>query len=138
MEELKTKKQSSGVQEFLADISDPEVRKDCQALAGLMSKITGDPGDLWGTSIVGFGEYHYRYASGRENDWFKMGFSPRKQNLTIYIMSGYEDKQELLDKLGPHFLGKSCLYIKRLSDIDMPTLEALLRRVNESKSYGEA
>lgn len=138
MEELKTRRQNSGVSEFLAGIPDPQIRKDCQTLSDLMSTITGDPGDVWGTSIIGFGEYHYRYASGRENDWFKMGFSPRKQRLTIYIMSGYDDKQELLDKLGPHSLGKSCLYIRRLSDINLEVLDDLLRQANEAKNYGEA
>jgi hypothetical protein len=138
MEELKTKRQNSGVKEFLASIPDESVRKDCQVLVDLMSKITGDPGDMWGTSIVGFGEYHYKYASGRENDWFRMGFSPRKANLTIYIMSGYEDKKDLLDKLGPHSLGKSCLYIKRLNDIDLSVLEELLEQANQARNYGQA
>ncbi|HEY5806050.1 MAG TPA: DUF1801 domain-containing protein [Candidatus Saccharimonadales bacterium] len=138
MAELKTKKQNSGVDEFLASIPDDGVRQDCRELTDLMRKITGDPGDMWGTSIVGFGEYHYKYASGRENDWFRMGFSPRKQNLTIYIMSGYEDKEDLLAKLGPHSLGKSCLYIKRLADIDMKVLADLLRQAHQTKNYGEA
>lgn len=135
--ELKTKRQNSGVKQFLANIADEAVRKDCQLLADLMSRITDDEGDVWGTSIVGFGEYHYKYASGRENDWFRMGFAPRKQNITIYIMSGYEDKKDLLAQLGPHSLGKSCLYIKRLQDIHLPALEQLLRQANEAKNYGE-
>ena len=137
MEELKTKKQNTGVKEFLAAIPDETVRKDCQTLFDIMSSITGDPGDMWGTSIVGFGEYHYRYASGRENDWFRMGFSPRRANLTIYIMSGYDDKRALLDKLGPHSLGKSCLYIKRLRDVDLGVLREMLERANQIKNYGE-
>lgn len=137
MAELKTKKQSGGVTQFLADLEDPAVRKDCQTLAQMMAEVTGDPGDLWGTSIVGFGEYHYKYASGRENDWFRMGFSPRKQNLTIYIMSGYEDKQKLLAKLGPHSLGKSCLCIKQLADVDLSVLRELLQAANSSRNYGE-
>lgn len=137
MEKLKTQKQNSGVKEFLASIADESVRQDCQTLADMMHKITGDPGDMWGPSIVGFGEYHYKYASGRENDWFKMGFSPRKANLTIYIMSGYDDKQELLERLGKHSLGKSCLYVKRLSDIDLSVLRELLEAANKAKNYGE-
>ena len=137
MAELKTKKQNTGVKEFLASIPDDLVRKDCQTLADLMSKTTGDPGDMWGTSIVGFGTYHYRYASGREADWLRMGFSPRKANLTIYCMSGFGDKKDLLAKLGPHSLGKGCLYVKRLSDIDLKVLEALVKRANSSKNFGE-
>lgn len=137
MAELKTQKQNTGVKDFLASISDETVRKDCQTLVALMHKITGDPGDMWGTSIVGFGQYHYKYATGREADWFKMGFAPRKQNLTIYIMSGYHDKQELLDKLGPHGLGKSCLYIRRLSDVDIKVLTDVLKAANKAKNYGE-
>jgi len=83
---------------------------------------------MWGDAIVGFGNYHYRYASGREGDWFLTGFSPRKQNLTLYIMSGFEQYDTLLGKLGKHSTSKSCLYIKRLDDIDLPTLSDLVRR----------
>ena len=137
MTELKTKKQNGGVKEFLAAIADPRIRQDCQTLADMMSKVTGDPGDMWGSSIVGFGTYHYRYASGREADWLRMGFSPRKQNLTIYFMSGFEDKQDLLTKLGPHSLGKGCLYVKRLSAIDMTVLKQLIKRANTAKNHGE-
>lgn len=138
MAELKTQKQNSGVADFLAGIADEKVREDCQTLATLMSKITDDPGDMWGTSIVGFGDYRYSYADGRENNWFKIGFSPRKQNLTIYIMGGYQGKQALLDKLGPHSLGKSCLYVKHLADIDLGVLEDLLRRSYEGNQDGRA
>ena len=137
MAELKTKKQNTGVKEFLANIPDDQVRKDCQTLTDLMSNITGDPGDMWGTSIVGFGTYHYRYATGREADWLRVGFSPRKANLTIYFMSGFEDKKDLLSKLGPHSLGKGCLYVKRLRDINLKVLEALIKRSNHSKNFGE-
>jgi len=137
MAELKTKKQNTGVKEFLASIPDEETRKDCQTLADVMSKITGDSGDMWGTSIVGFGTYHYKYSTGREADWLRMGFSPRKVNLTIYIMSGFEDKKDLLAKLGPHSLGKGCLYLKHLRDIDFKVLESILQRANISKNYGE-
>jgi hypothetical protein len=137
MAELKTKKQNGGVEEFLAAIEDEETRKDCQTIAKLMSKITGDKGDMWGTSIVGYGLYHYKYASGREADWLRMGFSPRKQNLTIYFMSGFEDKKDLLAKLGPHSLGKGCLYVKHLRNIDLQVLEALIKQANTAKNYGE-
>lgn len=121
----------------MSDIQDPEARKDCLTLHELMSKATGDAGDMWGTSIVGYGTYHYKYATGREADWLRMGFSPRKQNLTIYFMSGFADKQDLLAKLGPHSLGKGCLYVKRLSDIDLKVLGALIKRANTSKNFGE-
>jgi hypothetical protein len=135
--ELKTKKQNTGVKQFIDDIQDPEVRQDCMVLHELMSRITGDEGDMWGTSIVGYGTYHYRYATGREADWLRMGFSPRKQNLTMYFMSGFTEMQDLLDKIGPHSLGKGCLYVKRLSDIDLKVLEALIKRSSASKNFGE-
>ena len=83
---------------------------------------------MWGSSIVGFGSYHYKYASGREGDSFLTGFSPRKQNLTLYIMAGFDQYEELLKKLGKHTTGKSCLYIKRLENIDLPTLKALIQQ----------
>lgn len=137
MAELKTKKQNTGVKQFLDGIQDPEDKADCLALDKLMSEATGDAGDMWGTSIVGYGTYHYRYATGREADWLRMGFSPRKANLTIYFMSGFKDTQDLLDKLGPHTLGKGCLYIKHLRDIDLEVLKALIKRSNESKNFGE-
>lgn len=138
MTELKTKKQNGGVEEFIASVADETTRRDCRTLADLMSKISGDKGDMWGPSIVGFGQYHYKYASGREADWPRIGFSPRKQNLTIYITNGFDDKQDLLGELGTHSVSKSCLYIKRLVDVDLDVLAQLLKRAYESKSYGEA
>jgi Domain of unknown function (DU1801) len=92
-----------------------------------MSDITGEVPRMWGTNIIGFGKYHYVYESGREGDWFIMGFSPRKQNLTLYIMSGFKEYDSLLSKLGKYKLGKSCLYIKKLSDIDIEVLKKILR-----------
>jgi hypothetical protein len=91
-----------------------------------MQKVTASKPVMWGASIVGFGTYHYVYASGREGDWMMMGFSPRKQNLTLYIMPGLAPYAALLRKLGPHSTGKSCLYIKRLEDLDLTVLEAIL------------
>ncbi|MCO5207271.1 MAG: DUF1801 domain-containing protein, partial [Anaerolineae bacterium] len=88
--------------------------------------VTGEPGALWGTSIVGFGTYHYKYASGREGDWFVTGFSPRKQNMTLYIMPGFEQYNDLLSKLGKHKTGKSCLYINKLDDVDLDVLRELV------------
>ena len=128
MVELKTKKLSGGVKEFLTGISDDEVRSDCQTLIDLMGNITGKEPDMWGTSMVGFDTYRYKYATGREGEWFLMGFSPRKQNITIYIQAGYDDKQDILARLGPHSIGKSCLYIRRLADINMQAFKELLVR----------
>ena len=91
-----------------------------------MQEVTGDAGHMWGDSIIGFGSYHYKYASGREGDWFLVGFSPRKRNLTLYIMSGFDSYDGLLGKLGKHKTGKSCLYVNKLEDVDMDTLRELV------------
>lgn len=129
MAELITKKNEASVVDFLNAINDVETRKDCFAILEIMKQATKAEPKMWGTSIVGFGEYHYKYASGRENDWFLAGFSPRKQNMTLYIMSGFERYNDLLKKLGKHSTGVSCLYIKRLADVDRQVLKEL---VNES------
>lgn len=126
MAELKTKKTDASVDDFLAGIDDEQRRKDSEAVLALMKKITKAPPKMWGTSIVGFGSYHYRYASGQEGDWPLVGFSPRKQNLTVYIMAGFDDYPELMAQLGKYKTGKSCLYLKRLSDIDTKVLEKLI------------
>ncbi|WKZ34191.1 MAG: DUF1801 domain-containing protein [Anaerolineales bacterium] len=126
MAELITKKNEASVVDFLNAINDVETRKDCFAILEIMKQATKAEPKMWGTSIVGFGEYHYKYASGRENDWFLAGFSPRKQNLTLYIMSGFERYNDLLKKLGKHSTGVSCLYIKRLADVDRQVLEELV------------
>ncbi|PJE64305.1 MAG: hypothetical protein COU90_02540 [Candidatus Ryanbacteria bacterium CG10_big_fil_rev_8_21_14_0_10_43_42] len=125
--ELKTKKTKQSVIAFLNTIKDLEKKKDAKKILALMKEITGERPQMWGDSMVGFGDYHYTYASGREGDWFLVGFSPRKQNLTIYIMPGYKDYGPLMKKLGPHALGKSCLYIKRLDDMHIPTLKKLIK-----------
>jgi uncharacterized protein YdhG (YjbR/CyaY superfamily) len=93
-----------------------------------MQAVTKGPPQMWGSSIVGFGSYHYKYASGREGDWFIVGFSPRKQNLTLYIISGFDQYAALLKKLGKYKTAKSCLYINRLDDIDLPTLKELVKQ----------
>ena len=126
MEKLKTQKTKASVSAFLKGIADGDQRKDCQTLVRIMKAAVGAAPKMWGSSIVGFGHYHYKYASGRENDWFLLGFSPRKQDLTIYLMSGIDRHDALLPKLGKYKTGKSCLYIKRLADIDMAVLEELL------------
>jgi len=127
MAEPKTKPTKQSVKEFLNKIDDPERRADCFAVAKMMEEITGEKPIMWGPSIVGFGSYHYKYASGREGDWPKAAFSPRKKDLTVYLMMGYTKHTELLEKLGKHSGGKSCLYIKRLSDIHVPTLKKLIK-----------
>jgi hypothetical protein len=127
--ELKTKKRKASVAKFLDSVKDEEKRRGAKEINKIMKEITGEKPTMWGPSIVGYGTYHYKYASGREGDWMKTGFSPRKDNLTVYIMPGYTlDKYKvLLKKLGPHKLGKSCLYIKRLSDIHIPTLKKIIK-----------
>ena len=125
MAELKTKRTNASVEKFLSGFPE-ETRKDCHEILKMMEQATKAEPKMWGASIVGFGSYHYKYASGREGDWMLTGFSPRKQNLTLYIMPGFERHANLLKKLGRHSLGKSCLYIKRLSDVDKKVLKELV------------
>jgi hypothetical protein len=127
MAEPKTKPTNQSVKEFLNEIPEPERRADCFAVAKMMEEITGEKPTMWGPSIVGFGTHHYKYASGREGDWPIAAFAPRKRDLTVYLMVGFEKNAELMEKLGKHSTGKSCLYIKRLSDIDVPTLRKLIK-----------
>ena len=126
MAELKTKLTGASVDSFLDTIKDAQVRDDCRAIAGMMQKATKSPARMWGSSIVGFGTCRYTYASGREGEWMLTGFSPRKQNITLYLMSGFDRYDELMAALGTHSCGKSCLYIKRLSDVHLPTLRKLI------------
>ena len=126
MAELKTKPTKVSVASFVAKIADERKRADAKALIAIMKDATKSEPVMWGSSIVGFGSYSYAYASGQTGDWPIIGLSPRKQNLTVYIMPGFEEFGDLLGKLGPHTTGKSCLYIKRLSDIDVPTLKKLI------------
>ena len=127
MTELKTKLTQASVDDCLDAIQDEQMRQDCRTVAKIMQAVANAEPRMWGDSIVGFGSYHYRYASGREGDWPLTGFSPRKQNLTLYIMAGFEQYDDLLRKLGKHARGKSCLYIKRLSDVHLPTLKKLVQ-----------
>ena len=126
MAELKTRPSGASVEAFLQGVGDEARREDCRALLALMRRVTGAEPEMWGTSIVGFGSYHYAYASGREGDWFVTGFSPRKRDLALYIMAGFTEYDALLARLGPHQTGKSCLYVKRLADLDLEVLEALV------------
>jgi len=126
MAELKTKRTEASVDDFIAGIADAQRREDCRALLAMMKRVTKAPPKMWGASMVGFGSYHYRYASGRAGDWFLAGFSPRRQDLTVYVMAGFEDYPELMARLGKYKTGKSCLYLKRLSDVDAAVLEKLI------------
>lgn len=126
MAENKTRPTTKSVPKFLEQIEDPKRRADCRTVASLMEKLSGSKPKMWGDSIVGFGDYHYKYASGREGDWFLVGFSPRKQNLTLYIMGYLEQYPDHLEKLGKFKHGKGCLYIKTLEDINMDALESLI------------
>lgn len=128
MAELKTKVNDASVDKFLKGVQDEEKREDCYGIIEIMGKAAGAEPKMWGTSIVGFGSYHYNYASGREGDWMLVGFSPRKQNLTLYIMSGFDEYDSLLKELGKHSTGKSCLYIKKLADVDTKVLKELVTK----------
>ena len=126
MAELKTKPNDASVSKFIEKVDDSGRKSDCFELIEIMKEITGEPPKMWGDSIVGFGSYHYKYSSGREADWLLTGFSPRKLNLTMYIMSGLERYEQLLTNLGKYKTGKSCLYVKRLDDIDKKVLKSLI------------
>ena len=138
MSQRKTTQNESDVNAFLAAVENPRRRADAGQLLALMQEVTGEPPKMWGPSIVGFGKYHYRYASGREGDSLVVGFSPRKQNLVIYIMPGFSDYDELLGRLGKFRTGRSCLYVNKLDDVDLDLLEQLVREsVEEMKRrYG--
>jgi hypothetical protein len=127
MAELKTKKNDGDVHALLAGISDDTVRRDAETMVGLMRTATRAEPAMWGSAIIGFGSYHYVYASGREGDWFQIGFAPRKKNLTIYLMGGLKAHAALLKKLGKHKVAGSCLHITNLDDVHLPTLKELLR-----------
>ena len=126
MTENKTTLTNQSVEQFLDAVADEQKRKDSFTLLELMKQVTGMEPKMWGSSIVGFGSYHYKYESGREGDAIVAGFSPRKQNLTLYNIGGFEQYDDLLKKLGKYTLGKGCLYIKHLDDIDLPTLKILI------------
>ena len=128
MAELKTKRNKGDVEAFLNRVPDEKKRQDSFTILELMKQVTGEEPEMWGDSIVGFGSYHYKYASGREADWFLTGFSPRKQNLTLYIMAGFDEYEQLLNKLGKHSTGKSCLYVKKLEDVNMDVLKELVKQ----------
>ena len=132
MSDLKTKKTRQDPEAFIEKVEHETRRKDSRIIYKMMSKITGDSGSMWGSSIIGFGHYHYKYASGREADWFLTGFSPRKASLSLYIMTGFKHYEEILSRLGKFKTGKGCLYINKLDDVDLNVLEEL---ISESVNY---
>jgi len=122
----KTTENDGDVDAFLAAVEDDVKRTDSLALKKMMERVSGEPAKMWGDSLVGFGSYHYKYASGREGDFLLTGFAPRKQNLSLYIMPGFDPYQDELAKLGKHKTARACLYIKRLSDVDLGVLERIV------------
>ena len=138
MAEQKTKPTAEGVDAYIAKIADEQRRKDCKALVALMKKVTKAKPVMWGPSIVGFGKYHYKYASGHEGDSCLVGFASRKADLSIYVMSAFTGRAGLLKKLGKHKSAKACLYVKKLDDVDLGVLEEIVRRSVDyvRKTYG--
>ncbi len=128
MAEPKTKPTDRDVEDFLNSVQDEKKRQDSFTILRLMEEATGEEPQMWGDSIIGFGLYKYKYASGREGEWFLTGFSPRVQNLTLYIMSGFDQYDVLLDQLGKYKTGKSCLYINKIEDVDLQTLKDLVEQ----------
>lgn len=135
MAELKTKETTASVSQFLNAIPDEQRRKDCKAIAAMMRKATGKSPRMWGTSIVGFGKYRYQGRS-QGGEWFVMGLSPRAANLTLYLLAGPKNNPAVLQKLGKHSLGGSCLYIKRLADVDTKALEKLIAWAADAMPLG--
>ena len=125
---LKTQPTDADAHAFLAAIDDPRRREDGETVCRLMEDVTGERPVMWGETIVGFGSYRYRYESGREGDWMAVGFAPRKDRITLYLMDGFGEYEPLLERLGRHAKGKSCLHIKRLADVDTDVLRELVER----------
>lgn len=126
--DVKTRPTKVSVAKFIDGLADERRRTECQTLVELMSTVSGEKPVMWGGGIVGFGTYHYKYASGREGDWPRTGFSPRKSSLTVYCMPGFSGQKDLLDKLGKHKTSVSCLYIKKLEDVDLGVLRQIVER----------
>ena len=135
MAKLKTQKNDASVDKFLASVKDKQKYDDCLAVLALMKELSGEPAVMWGKSIVGFGTFHYRGKTS-EGDWFPIGFSPRKQNLVLYLHCELEKQSALLENLGKHKIGKSCLYINKLQDIHIPALKKLIKKAYKSPSFG--
>ncbi|MDA3948747.1 MAG: DUF1801 domain-containing protein [Spirochaeta sp.] len=143
-QEPKTKRTDSDPRAFLERITDEQQKADSYRILSMMEEISGEPAQMWGDSIIGFGSYSYRYASGQTGTWMRIGFSPRSRNISLYIMDGClsyaanEESDEFLDRLGKHKTGKACLYIKRLADIDEAVLRELITRAVSRPAMGEA
>jgi hypothetical protein len=125
---LKTSQNSASVTDFIAQVEDEQKRKDAQTLLQIFRTVTGDEGSMYGSSIIGFGSYTYTRKDGSTYDWMSTGFSPRKQNLTLYVIPGYDIVKKEMEQLGTYSIGKSCLYIKRLSDINLDILETIIKK----------
>ena len=134
MAELKTRVNDQSVTAFLDKVVDDQRRQDCYTILEMMKNATGAEPKMWGDSIVGFGSYHYKYATGREADWLLIGFSPRKQNLTLYFMTGFTDYEGILSRLGKFTTGKGCLYIKKLDDVNLAALQELITQSVQANS----
>lgn len=134
----KTTENEASVDDFLNQVKEDQKREESFKIKAMMEEATGAPAKMWGGSIVGFGSYHYKYDSGREGDFLKVGFSPRAQQFSIYIMPGFERYDSLLQQLGKHKIGKACLYIKKLEDVDQEVLETLIKESYDymTKKYG--
>jgi hypothetical protein len=134
----KTVPTSFSAEAYVSRIEDEQQRKDCELIMHMMREISKEEPVLWGTSIVGFGQYHYRYASGREGDFMKIGFSPRKQNISLYLTAGFDKYDKLLKELGKYSTGKSCLYIKKLEDVDFGVLKEITQQTYDhmTEQYG--
>ena len=130
--EVKTKKNNASVEEFLNSVEHEKRREDAFKVLEIMKKVTKEEPKMWGSSIVGFGTYHYKYASGREGDWMRVGFSPRKTSLSLYLTMDVEQFEELLSQLGKYKTGKGCLYINKLEDVDEKVLTKLIRESYKS------
>lgn len=126
MAENKTKMNEDSVTAFLESVTDERKKADCYAILKLMEELSGEKAKMWGESIIGFGSYHYKYESGREGDFMRIGFAPRKQNISLYLIAGANRDQELLQKLGKHKTGKSCLYINKLADVNLDVLREMI------------
>lgn len=126
MADLKTKENDGSVDDYLNSVEDEKKREASFKVKAIMEEVTGEEARMWGDSIVGFGHYRYKYASGRDAEWMLVGFAPRKKNLTLYIMSGFDEYDDLLGRLGKHSTGKSCLYINKLEDVDLDVLQELV------------
>ena len=131
---LKTEKTKASPTNFLNSIKDEQKRNDSFEISRMMEAATRDKPKMWGTAIIGFGDVHLKYESGRELDWFKLGFSPRKQNLTLYVINGTDEQKMLLKKLGKHSTGKGCLYINKLADVDTSILKKIIEQTVKRKS----